>query len=72
MGQLVSALQRFLDDEEGQDIIEYGLLAAFIAIVAAAILFLFSTPLKAIYQRILDYLGAAQSSLPPAPGGSSS
>lgn len=68
MGKLVTALQRFLDDEEGQDVIEYGLLAAFIAIVAAAILFLFSTPLTAIYQRILDFLNAAQSSLPTAPG----
>jgi Flp pilus assembly pilin Flp len=69
MSKLVPMLYHFLRDEEGQDVIEYGLLAAFIAIVAAAILFLFRDPLEAIYQRILDYLNAAETNLPPAPGG---
>lgn len=70
MSKIISALHSFLQDEEGQDIIEYGLLAAFIAIVAAVLLFQFSTPLSAIYQRILDYLNAAQTNLPaPPPAG---
>jgi len=67
MRNLTSALQSFLHDEEGQDIIEYGLLAAFIAIVAAVLLFQFSTPINAIYTRILDYLNAASANLPNAP-----
>lgn len=46
----------FMRDEEGQDIIEYGLLAAFIAIVVAAILMGFSDKLTTIYNKILDAL----------------
>lgn len=67
MNAIVSSLRCFLQDEEGQDIIEYGLLAAFIAIVAAVLLFQFSTPINAIYDRILDYLKAANNKLPNAP-----
>ncbi len=67
MNAIVSSLRCFLQDEEGQDIIEYGLLAAFIAIVAAVLLFQFSTPINAIYDRILSYLNAASTKLPAAP-----
>lgn len=69
MRNLASAFQGFLHDEEGQDIIEYGLLAAFIAIVAAVLLFQFSTPINAIYTKILEYLNAAAANLPASPGG---
>jgi Flp pilus assembly pilin Flp len=61
MSKIISALQRFLQDEEGQDIIEYGLLAAFIAIAVAGLLFLFSDQLKTIYQAILNALSTAGS-----------
>lgn len=44
----------FLSEEGGQDIIEYGLLAAFIAIVVLGILFLFSDPLNTIYEVVLN------------------
>lgn len=64
---IVSAVRNFIRDEEGQDIIEYGLLAAFIAIVAAVLLVLFKNPIQSIYQRILDYLNAANANLPNAP-----
>lgn len=69
MNNIISAVGKFFRDEEGQDIIEYGLLAAFIAIVAALLILLFKTPIQTIYQRILDYLNAASSSanLPAAP-----
>jgi Flp pilus assembly pilin Flp len=59
MGKISTAVSRFLRDEEGQDIIEYGLLAAFIAIVVAVILAGFSKPLQDIYNAILDKLTAA-------------
>ena len=59
MSKIVSAFQNFMNDEEGQDIIEYGLLAAFIAIVAAVLLVLFKTPLNNIYQKILNALNNA-------------
>lgn len=67
MSNIASVLQSFLRDEEGQDIIEYGLLAAFIAIVAAVLLIQFSTPINAIYERILQYLNAAVANLPAKP-----
>lgn len=67
MFNITSAVKNFIRDEEGQDIIEYGLLAAFIAIVAAVLLVLFRDPISNIYQRILDYLNAANSNLPNAP-----
>jgi len=67
MSNIISAIRNFIRDEEGQDIIEYGLLAAFIAIVAAVLLVLFKDPITNIYQRILDYLNAANTALPNAP-----
>ena len=67
MSNIISAIRNFIRDEEGQDIIEYGLLAAFIAIVAAVLLVLFKDPITNIYQRILDYLNAANTALPAAP-----
>lgn len=54
-----AAIKSFVRDEEGQDIIEYGLLAAFIAIVVAAILFLMEGPLEGIYNAILEALNNA-------------
>ncbi len=61
MSKITSVLQSFLRDEEGQDIIEYGLLAAFIAIAVATLLASFSGELKIIYQKVLTALTAAAS-----------
>lgn len=69
MRNIVSAICGFVRDEEGQDIIEYGLLAAFIAIVTALLLVLFKDPISNIYNRILEYLLAANANLPVGPGG---
>lgn len=62
MLKLRKAFLAFMRDEEGQDIIEYGLLAAFIAIVVAAILVLMSPQLQAIYNAILAALTSAAGS----------
>lgn len=59
MSNFASSVAKFAQDEEGQDIIEYGLLAAFIAIVVAVLLVLFKDPLKGIYQKVLDALNKA-------------
>lgn len=67
MFDITSAVKNFIRDEEGQDIIEYGLLAAFIAIVAAVLLVLFKNPINNIYTRILQFLNAANGNLPNAP-----
>jgi len=46
----------FLRDEEGQDIIEYALLAFLISIFAIAIIRLIGPQLNVIYQGIVDAL----------------
>jgi Flp pilus assembly pilin Flp len=45
-------LRRFIRDEQGQDMVEYALLAAFISIVAIATLRLIGPLVNAIYVRI--------------------
>jgi Flp pilus assembly pilin Flp len=67
MRNVIPAMRDFIRDEEGQDIIEYGLLATFIAIVAALLLILFKDPIQNIYQGILDHLNVANTNLPSTP-----
>ncbi len=67
MKKIITAISNFLRDEEGQDLIEYGLLAAFIAIVAVVLLVLFRSPINNIYLRILEYLNSANANLPASP-----
>jgi pilus assembly protein Flp/PilA len=45
--------------EEGQDMIEYALLAALISIVAIAIIILIGPYLKDLFQDVVNGLGAA-------------
>lgn len=54
-----SAVDRFVRDEKGQDIIEYALLAALISIVVLLILIAFKGPLSGLYTRILEALNQA-------------
>jgi len=49
-------LWRLFKDEEGQDIIEYALLASLISIAAIAVIVLIGPLLIAIYQGIVDAL----------------
>lgn len=69
MLNLSAAIKNFVRDEEGQDIIEYGLLAAFIAIVVASILFLMKEPLGGIYNAILEAVQNANDAVAPGNGG---
>lgn len=52
----MGAWRRLLIEEDGQDLIEWALLAAFIAIVVILILFQFRAPLLGIYQTVLNSL----------------
>ena len=58
-GRLTAALERWLTPEEGQDMIEYALLAALISIVAIAIIVLVGPYLKDLFQDIVNSLGTA-------------
>lgn len=48
----MNQLRRFLHEEDGQDMVEYALLAAFISIVAIAALRAIGPLVNAIYGRI--------------------
>ena len=50
---------RFVREEEGQDIIEYALLAAFVSIVAATVVMTIGTDLTTIYTDVKAQTSAA-------------
>ena len=50
-------LKNFLRDESGQDMVEYGLLAAFISIVAIAALQAIGPLVSGIYTKIENAVG---------------
>jgi Flp pilus assembly pilin Flp len=49
-------IQRFIREEAGQDVIEYALLAAFISIVAIAMIIAVGTDVNQYFQNISDTL----------------
>lgn len=49
-------LQRFLKDEGGEDLIEYGVLAAFLSVVALAIIKLIGPLVADLYVVVRDAL----------------
>ena len=55
---------RFVREEEGQDIIEYALLAAFISIVAYTLLGQSGTDVNSIYTEVGSATSSAAASLP--------
>ena len=52
-------LDALTSQEEGQDMIEYALLAALISIVAIAIIILVGPYLKDLFQDVVNGLGSA-------------
>lgn len=54
---MVDSLVARLEREEGQDMIEYALLAALISIVAIAIILLVGPYLKNLFQDVVNALG---------------
>ena len=52
MSKLVAAVKRFLSEEEGVTAIEYGLIAALIAVVIIAAVSLVGTRLDEIFTKI--------------------
>jgi len=45
-------IRRFLQNESGQDLIEYGLLAAFVSIVALATIKLIGPLITPLYEKV--------------------
>lgn len=57
MGRFIQAAKQFAHDEEGVTAIEYGLLAAVIALVILAAIQLVGTNLDAVFDRVAAALG---------------
>ena len=57
--KLRELVERLTNREEGQDMVEYALLAALISIVAIAIIILVGPYLKDLFQDVVNALGTA-------------
>ena len=56
---LLSQIRTFVNDEEGQDLLEYALLVALIALVAFGAVKLAGTNVNSIFNNIAGQLGGA-------------
>jgi pilus assembly protein Flp/PilA len=59
MNKLYSFFLRIKDDEKAQDMVEYALLAGFIAVAAGAVLPGISTSISTIFSRMASVTAAA-------------
>ncbi len=56
--------RRFWQDEEGQDLIEYTLLMAFVALASAALFITSGTSINGIWTKASNQLGSAANVVP--------
>jgi pilus assembly protein Flp/PilA len=61
MRSLRAALWRFLNNNKGQDLIEYALMAGFVAVAAGAIMPHVSTSISTIFSKIASTMTQAAS-----------
>ena len=61
MKNIIAGLKNFINDEEGVTAIEYGLIAALIAVVIITAVALAGTRLNCIFKRVADCLAGANS-----------
>jgi len=57
--QFISRLRTLVRNQDGQDLLEYALLVALIALVAVAAVTLTGTNVNAIFEQIAEKLGTA-------------
>ncbi len=57
MKQLINSTRKFLRDEEGVTMIEYGLIAALISLAVVATVVLVGTQLNTLFARVKNCLG---------------
>lgn len=57
--RMIARLRLLVDDVEGQDLVEYALLAGFVAVAAGALLPGISTSISTIFSRMGSVLAAA-------------
>lgn len=56
----MTKLLKWLNDEDGQGMVEYGLIVGFISVVVAVLLFVFGTRLVNIYTGLDNALATAE------------
>ncbi|MCB1018367.1 MAG: Flp family type IVb pilin [Bryobacterales bacterium] len=61
MNKLQALIIRLLQDKKGQDMVEYALLAGFIAVAAGAILPGISDNISVIFSKMASVVGASAS-----------
>ncbi len=61
MKNLIAGVKYFINDEEGVTAIEYGLIAALIAVVIITAVALAGTRLNCMFTRVADCLSGANS-----------
>lgn len=59
-------IQKFIREEDGVTAIEYGLIAALIAVVIIVAVTLIGTNLKAVFEAVADALKVPAAPTPPA------
>ena len=52
MKQLINSTRKFLRDEEGVTMVEYGLIAALIAVACLVVIFAIGTQLNATFSKV--------------------
>jgi pilus assembly protein Flp/PilA len=52
-------IARFIRDDEGQDLIEYALLAGFISLAVTAMVYNIGTALNSLYDKVDDQVDSA-------------
>jgi Flp pilus assembly pilin Flp len=62
MNDMKNLVERLVKDEQGQDLIEYALLATFVSLVAIAGATLLGTALNNWYSQVATNVGAAAGS----------
>lgn len=60
--RLMIRMRGLIDDREGQDLVEYALLAGFVAVAAGALLPAISTSISTIFSRMGSVLSTAATS----------
>jgi pilus assembly protein Flp/PilA len=53
-------LKRFLNDEQGQDLVEYALMAGFVAVAAGALMPSISASISTIFSKLQSVLTKAE------------
>ncbi len=59
LNRMICRIRMIVDDVEGQDMVEYALLAGFVAVAAGALLPSISTSVSTIFSRMGSVLTAA-------------